>query len=66
MASLPDGMEIKESGIDGAGLGVFATQMFTTGTTFGPYMGEKVRADIPKDDIDTSYMWEVMSSYLLL
>ena len=59
LASLPCGMEIKESSIAGAGLGVFATQEFTPGVTFGPYAGEKVRADIPKANMDTSYMWEV-------
>ena len=59
MASLPEGMEVRDSSIKGAGLGVFATQEFLTGATFGPYDGEKVRADVPKGGLDTSYMWEV-------
>ena len=65
VASLPDGLEIKKSGIDGAGLGIFTTQVFTVGATFGPYTGEKVRPDIPKEDMDTSYMWEVIFSHPL-
>ena len=59
MASLPEGMRVKDSTIKGAGLGVFATQEFLSGATFGPYGGEKVRADVPKGGLDTSYMWEV-------
>ena len=59
MASLPEGMEVRDSSIQGAGLGVFATQEFLTGATLGPYDGEKVRADVPKGGLDTSYMWEV-------
>ena len=63
-SSLPDGLEIKESLIDGAGLGVFAKQSFSVGTTFGPYLGKKVRPDFPRDEIDTSYMWEVSGKFL--
>ena len=65
IASLPNGMEIKESSIESAGLGVFATETFTVGATFGPYAGEKVRADIPKANMDTSYMWEVIILFVL-
>jgi len=60
LATLPDGLEIKEILIPNAGLGVFATQNFDVGVRFGPYQGKKVRPDIPRDDIDTSYMWEIM------
>eukprot|EP00111_Clytia_hemisphaerica_P020841 TCONS_00061461-protein len=60
LASLPDGLEVRESNIPGAGLGVFAKRQFNSGTRFGPYEGKKVRPDIPKDDMDTSYMWEIM------
>uniref|UniRef100_A0A7M5WT21 Uncharacterized protein n=2 Tax=Clytia hemisphaerica TaxID=252671 RepID=A0A7M5WT21_9CNID len=60
LASLPDGLEVRESNIPGAGLGVFAKREFNSGTRFGPYEGKKVRPDIPKDDMDTSYMWEIM------
>ena len=59
LASLPEGLEVRESSIPGAGLGVYATKPFSVGTRFGPYEGKKVKCDIPKDDIDTSYMWEV-------
>jgi len=61
LASLPNGLEVKESIIPNAGLGVFATQVFPSGTRFGPYEGKKVKPDIPKDDMDTSYMWEVLN-----
>ena len=59
LASLPDGLEVMQSLIPSAGLGVFAKKNFNIGTRFGPYEGKKVRCDIPKHDIDTSYMWEV-------
>ena len=58
-SSLPDGLEIKESEIPQAGLGVFASKEFDIGVRFGPYQGKKVRPDIPRKSIDTSYMWEV-------
>ena len=61
-ASLPDGLEIRESNIPDAGLGVFAMQPFECGIRFGPYQGKKMRCDIPKVDFDTSYMWEVLKS----
>lgn len=61
IATLPDGLEIKESFIPGAGLGIITTQKFESGTRFGPYQGKKVRPDIPRDDVDTSYMWEVIN-----
>ena len=52
--------EVRQSNIKGAGLGVFATKHFVAGSTFGPYAGEKLRADVPKEGLDTSYMWEVI------
>jgi hypothetical protein len=53
-------MEVKQSSIEGAGLGVFATKAIESGAWFGPYRGKKVRADIPMNPgLDTSYMWEV-------
>ena len=58
-SSLPKGMEIKKSRIQDAGLGVFSTMPFKSGTMFGPYAGVKLRADFPKVGNDTSYMWEV-------
>ena len=59
LATLPDGLEIKTSKIPNAGLGVFALNKLKSGSRFGPYQGKKVRPDIPRDEIDTSYMWEV-------
>ena len=62
---LPDGLKIKKSTIPEAGLGVFATQSFNIGTRFGPYEGKKVRPDIPRSTVDTSYMWEVIAWFFL-
>ena len=60
LESLPNGMEVKLSSIQGAGLGVFVTKSIESGAWYGPYKGEKVRADIPMNPgLDTSYMWEV-------
>ena len=64
-ASLPDGLEIRESNIPDAGLGVFAILPFKSRIKFGPYQGRKMRCDTPKDDFDTSYMWEVLNFNLL-
>ena len=58
-ATLPEGMEIKKSGIKNAGFGVFSTMSFKSGATFGPYAGEKVRADVPKVGLDTSYIFVI-------
>ena len=60
-ATLPDGLEIKKSTIPEAGLGVFTKQSFNIGVRFGPYEGKKVRPDIPRSTVDTSYMWEVFA-----
>ena len=60
LESLPKGMEVKPSTIQGAGLGVFATKSIETGAWFGPYLGKKVRAGvIVNSGLDTSYMWQV-------
>ena len=59
-ASLPDGLEIRESNIPDSGLGVFSVKSFKRGIRFGPYQGKKMCCDILKDDFDTSYMWEVI------
>lgn len=56
-------MEIRKSGIKNAGLGVFSTMPFKYGATFGPYAGEKVKANVPKVGLDTSYMWEVIFDF---
>ena len=58
-ASLPEGLEIKQSNIPGAGLGVFALRTFNVDTLFGPYKGREISRNVDKDKVDTSYMWEV-------
>ena len=59
VASLPPGTVVRQSTIQHAGLGVFTTCWFQRGSTFGPYGGVRLRADVPKDCFDTSYIWEV-------
>merc|ERR1739841_231412 len=49
-------MEIRASHIENAGLGVFTTKSFTNGATFGPYQGEKLKRDVPRVGLDTSYI----------
>ena len=63
VASLPQGTVVRQSRIQHAGLGVFTTCWFQQGSTFGPYRGVRLRADVPKESFDTSYIWEV--SYCL-
>ena len=58
-ASLPGGLEIKQSNIFGAGLGVFSLKSFEIDAWFGPYQGTKVSKNVDRDKVDTSYMWEV-------
>ena len=59
LESLPDGMEVRQSNIPNAGRGVYATRHFAIGSTFGPYEGDKIKGNVPKSGLDTSYMWEV-------
>ena len=58
-ASLPKGLQIKESSIEHAGLGVFATEEIDCSVRFGPYQGKKTHKASVYDGRDTSYMWEV-------
>ena len=44
--SLPDGLQIKESGIVGAGLGVWTLERIPKCTLFGPYEGVKFYKDV--------------------
>ncbi|XP_041470536.1 uncharacterized protein LOC121420075 isoform X1 [Lytechinus variegatus] len=56
--TLPEGLEIRDSGISGAGQGVWAGRDFEEGTRFGPYQGEQV------DKItgyQSGYAWEIRS-----
>lgn len=46
-------MEVKESTIDGAGLGTFATQFIPKNTDLGKYYGNFTK----KSPVDTTYAW---------
>ena len=63
LESVPEGMEVRQSTIPTAGLGVFATRGFAEGSTFGPYDGDKIKGNVPKSGLDTSYMWEVSTNF---
>ena len=58
-STLPPVLEILESTIEGAGLGVFATEPIEIGIRFGPYQGKKVHRSAIKDENNSGYMWEV-------
>ena len=58
-ASLPKGLDIKQSNITGAGEGVFALENIKPGVRYGPYQGKKVYKSLAHDGRDTGYMWEV-------
>ena len=58
-ASLPDGLEIKDSNIPNAGYGIYSTINIKKGTRFGPYIGNKVKMEEVTEETNTSYMWEV-------
>ena len=59
IASTPDVLEIDQSSIPGAGLGVFSAAFIPERARFGPYKGEKVGWENMTDKTDTSYFWEV-------
>ena len=59
IASTPDVLEIGQSSIPGAGLGVFSAAFIPERVQFGPYKGEKVGWENITDKTDTSYFWEV-------
>ena len=46
-----------------SGLGVFAKEFIPRGLKVGPYQGTVVFKEDMEDIEDTSYMWEVGSSY---
>lgn len=60
-SSLPAGLEIRHSNIEGAGEGVFAVEEIKSGVRFGPYQGKKIHRSLVHDGRDTCYMWEVRS-----
>jgi len=59
IASTPDVLEIDQSSITGASLGVFSAAFIPERARFGPYKGEKVGWENMTDKTDTSYFWEV-------
>ena len=63
MKTVPPGLEVRESGIPNAGLGVFATKFFPVRTRFGPYEGRRVTD--PDIAHSSGYCWQVHSIYLV-
>lgn len=59
--SLPDGLQIKESGIVGAGLGVWTLERIPKCTLFGPYEGVKFYKDVLYKP--APYGWLVVDNY---
>ena len=58
---MPQGLAIKKSNIEGAGLGVFATKFLPARTRFGPYVGKKEE----NEDVahKSGYSWQVSNKY---
>ena len=56
---MPAQFTVRQSQIQGAGLGVFATEEIPRRVKFGPYVGKTVPASHIDEDTNTSYMWEV-------
>ncbi|XP_070174303.1 histone-lysine N-methyltransferase PRDM9-like [Littorina saxatilis] len=57
LKTLPPGLEVKESGIPNAGLGVFATKFFPLRSRFGPYEGRSVSD--PDIAHTSGYCWQI-------
>ncbi|CAL1533834.1 unnamed protein product [Lymnaea stagnalis] len=55
--TLPQGLAIKKSKIQGAGLGVVATKFFPARTRFGPYVGKKERNEEVAQE--SGYSWQI-------
>uniref|UniRef100_A0A3P8XLZ3 SET domain-containing protein n=1 Tax=Esox lucius TaxID=8010 RepID=A0A3P8XLZ3_ESOLU len=61
--TLPPGLEIKTSGIPGAGLGVFNQgDTVAVGTHYGPYEGENTEKD---QAMESGYSWVIYKNRLL-
>ena len=58
-ASLPEGFEIRESGMIPGRDGVFALMPVFLNTRFGPYEGQQVEMAAINDGKDITHMWEV-------
>ena len=55
--TLPPGLEVRQSSVPKAGLGVFATKHFASRTRFGPYKGRRVNNSVWAQK--SGYCWEV-------
>ena len=62
---MPAQLTVRPSSIPGAGLGVFANEVIARGVRFEMYVGKKVSASHVDEDTDTSYMWEVSTTYTI-
>ena len=63
--ALPDELEISESGLNGAGLGVFARKHIKTGAMYGPFRGQTVHSNVNRKKTNTDYFWAVSCRFLL-
>ena len=64
VASLPTVLTIRQSSIPEAGLGVFSNSQISKGVRFGPYKGKKTGWEHITKETNTSYMWEVLYTFL--
>ena len=55
--SVPPGLVVKESRIEGAGEGVWTERFVAKGVRFGPYGGEIADEDVGRE---SGYAWEVI------
>ena len=60
--TLPPGMVVRQSGIPGAGLGVWAEKYFPAGIHFGPYGGDIYHYHMHHSNIG-SYTWKVSNEH---
>jgi SCY1-like protein 2 len=59
VASLPDGLVLKESGIPDNDMGVFAARLIYKRTMFGPFAGIKIPSTEIPEGKDLTYSWDV-------
>ena len=60
----PSFLEIKESGISGAGEGVWTREWVPKGTMFGPYAGTRIKSE--PEAHKSGYSWEVKLNIFLI